>query len=290
MLFCKNKTHKKDKKLINITTFVACESIKKAAEVKNDEDMLHTLRSVNDLIAAKAKYHKACYSSYTSKSNLKFQGPTEKEESKHDEAFNDLISIITPHIIAGKAYDMNKLLSIFKESLKTKGVDCEGYTRRKLKARLVSHFKEGLVFHQPRSTKPELVFSSSVSLLDVINAASSLPATETATGIQHPGSTPLSDQNDDVKMIYSVAQIIRGEISQCKGIKLQPLNVDDLSLPNSRALLPRSLYWFLRWVITGEEYEGETDGFCDTGEPCANLADERKIIMTGQDSSLRDSC
>ena len=58
--FCKKKTHKKDKKLINISTFEACESIKKAAEAKNDEEMLHTLRNVNDLIAAEAKYHKSC--------------------------------------------------------------------------------------------------------------------------------------------------------------------------------------------------------------------------------------
>ena len=103
MFFCKNKTHKKDKKLISVATFEACESIKKAAEVKNDEEMLHTLRSVNDLIAAEARYHKSCYGSYTSKSNLRFQVPRDKEETKHDEAFNDLISIITPKIEAGNA-------------------------------------------------------------------------------------------------------------------------------------------------------------------------------------------
>ena len=49
--------HKKEKKLINIATFEACDSIKKAAEAKNDEEMLHILRSVKDLIAAEAKYH-----------------------------------------------------------------------------------------------------------------------------------------------------------------------------------------------------------------------------------------
>ena len=130
--FCNNKTHKKDKKLINIATFEACESIKKAAEAKNDEKTLHTLRSVNDLIAAEAKYHKSCYASYTSKSNLRFQVPRDKEETKHDEAFNDLISIIAPKIEAGNAYDMNNLLNMFKGSLQSKGVDCESYTRQKL--------------------------------------------------------------------------------------------------------------------------------------------------------------
>ena len=145
--FCKNKMHKKDKKLINISTFEACESIKKAAEAKNDEESLHTLRSVNDLLAAKAKYHKSCYGSYTSNSNLRFEVPCDKEETKHNEAFSDLISIITPKIEAGNAYDINNLLNIVKGSLQSKGVDCESYTRQKLKSRLVSHFKEGLVCH-----------------------------------------------------------------------------------------------------------------------------------------------
>ena len=114
--FCKNKTHKKDKKLINIAIFEACDSIKKAAEAKNDEEMLHILRSVKHLIA---KYHKSCYGSYTSKSNLRFQVPRDKEETKHDKAFNDLISIITPKIEPGNAYDMNSLLIIFKGSLQS---------------------------------------------------------------------------------------------------------------------------------------------------------------------------
>jgi hypothetical protein len=56
---CKNKTYKKEKKMINVCTFEACDSVRKAAESKEDLDMLHTLRSVNyDLIAAEAKYHK----------------------------------------------------------------------------------------------------------------------------------------------------------------------------------------------------------------------------------------
>ena len=101
--------------------------------------------------------------------------------------------------------------------------------------------------------------------------------------MQHTGATVTSHQNDDAKMVYTVVTIIRGDISQCKGINLQPLSVDDLSLSNWRALLPRSLYWFLRWVVTGEEYESGQEGFREMCKPCSNIADERKIIMTGQD-------
>ena len=136
--------------------------------------MLRIPRSVNsDLIAAEARYHKACHASYVSKSNLQYQGFYRKEKTKHNEASNELLEIITPEIMAGKAY-MNILLGMYKEFLQKKSVDCEGYTRQKLKSRSTSHFQEKLVFHQPSvCTKAELVYSSSVSLLDVINAASS---------------------------------------------------------------------------------------------------------------------
>ena len=51
--------------MICVLTFEACRSIKKAATVKRDEDMLHVLRGINDdLIAAEVKYHKNCYALY----------------------------------------------------------------------------------------------------------------------------------------------------------------------------------------------------------------------------------
>jgi len=78
--------------MYSISTFDACDNIRLAAETKGDELMMHHLRSVNnDLIAAEAKYHKDCYSSYVSKSNLKHQGLTENE-SAHDAAFKDLVN------------------------------------------------------------------------------------------------------------------------------------------------------------------------------------------------------
>lgn len=80
--------------------------------------MLHCLLSVNnDLIAAKAKYHKDCFSSYVSKSNLKHQGFGD-EVSAHDAAFKDLMRSITPGISDGRKYDMLTLLQNYQENLK----------------------------------------------------------------------------------------------------------------------------------------------------------------------------
>ena len=68
---CKKKTYNRVKELINVCTFEACISIKKAAECKGDENMLYALRSVSDdLVAAEAEYHKNCFALNVTKKNL----------------------------------------------------------------------------------------------------------------------------------------------------------------------------------------------------------------------------
>ena len=71
-IFCKNSTRKKEKQLLRISTFEACNNIKQSAEAREDTDLLSILNSVNyDLIEAEGKYHKSCHASYTSKVNVK---------------------------------------------------------------------------------------------------------------------------------------------------------------------------------------------------------------------------
>lgn len=137
-LFCKCKTHKKIKKMIKVTTFDACQSIRSSAEIKGDENMLHILRSVNyDLIAAEAVYHKACHASYVSKANLKYQSKQNESSPKlnmYEEAFRELVDSVESNIMSGKAYDMNTLLNEYKSFLTEKGGQAESYTRQKLKS------------------------------------------------------------------------------------------------------------------------------------------------------------
>lgn len=168
-LFCCNKTHKKVREM---------QTIKKAAESKGDEPMLQLLRSVNNnLIATEAKYHKNCFASYVSKSNLKHQSFREKDgESLYDEAFQELAESIKDGIAKGRAYDMVSLLSMYKGLLAKKGIDASSYTKQHLKKRLQHRFTTSIVFHQPfDKSKPELLYSSEISVQDVINAAVTRP-------------------------------------------------------------------------------------------------------------------
>ncbi len=92
-MFCKKITHKK-LTMQNVSTKEAGQNIRQCAEAKGDEDMLRVLIGANyDLVAAEAKYHKACFASYVSKSNLKSKAFKEEagKESAYDQAFLELL-------------------------------------------------------------------------------------------------------------------------------------------------------------------------------------------------------
>ena len=138
------------------------------------------------------------------------------------------MTTIIPDIESGKAYDMNVVLSIFKTELERRGNAADNYRKQKLKARLTANFKEQIAFYQPpQRSKPEILYSSSISFIDVINAASNSPPdpnTENsmATTKEELASTDFLD-------IYSLACRVREEILKCNGIDINPLNVEDAS-------------------------------------------------------------
>ena len=67
---------------------------------------------------------------------------------------------------------MSSLLSKYCQCLENKGIKAESYSKQRLKLRLENHFGENIVFHQhPDKRKPEVIYSSNISLQDVLNAA-----------------------------------------------------------------------------------------------------------------------
>ena len=87
-IFCKKKTQKKIKQMTMVRQFQACETIVQTATVKGDEDILRVTGAVNnDLVAAEARYHKACHATYItiiSNNNLHYEG---RQETSYDVAF-----------------------------------------------------------------------------------------------------------------------------------------------------------------------------------------------------------
>ncbi|KAI8484571.1 hypothetical protein Bbelb_376780, partial [Branchiostoma belcheri] len=82
---------------------------KRTARVKEDDELPRILAGVNnDLIAAEAKYRKACHSSYTSKSNLK--AVSAKSSDGFCQAFGDLLDEVQPNLDSGRAFTLLNLL------------------------------------------------------------------------------------------------------------------------------------------------------------------------------------
>jgi hypothetical protein len=67
---------------------------------------------------------------------------------------------------------MSSLLSRYRERLDDKGINAESYSKQRLKLRLQKHFGDNIVFHQhPDKSKPKIIYSSTISVQDVLNAA-----------------------------------------------------------------------------------------------------------------------
>jgi hypothetical protein len=86
-------------------------------------------------------------------------------------AFTDFVKEIQPEF---KALEMKTLLESYKAILAERFgcTTASSYRTERLKHRLENYFEDQIVFQkQPDPSKPELVYSSSISLQDVINTA-----------------------------------------------------------------------------------------------------------------------
>ena len=195
---------------------------------------------------------------------MKFTGFTEgKQESLYASAFNTFTTEIKSELRYGKAFDMKTLLTKYKALLNSKGVAAESYSSQNLKHRMKRYFGDEIVFHTPYDrTKSELVYSSSISLQDVFNAAYQQQSSTSTTEQDYREPRSLFD-TDHTRLIYNTAKLIRSEISNCHGIPIRPPNMDDLSMTKSRSAIPESLYWLLRWITTNPKKDKKLGGYQD---------------------------
>lgn len=123
------------------------------------------------LIAAEAKYHRDCFSSYVSREKLRYQG-LGGGESAHEAAFQDLIRGIGPEILEqGSAYDMSSLLLKYQQCLREKAISGESYLKHRLQDRPRRYFGDDIKFFLASKGKVEIVYSSALFIQDLINKA-----------------------------------------------------------------------------------------------------------------------
>ena len=119
-----------------------------------------------------------------------------------------------------------------------------------------SHFGETIVFHQLyQKNSPEIVYSSSISVQDVMNRSAILNNTESSTPQADYLNQPSQDPSAKL-MLYRTAKLIEDQIKHCKGMSLYPVSVNRIDLATAKQIVPTDVYLFLRWVITNDDVEG----------------------------------
>ena len=278
-IFCQKKKYKGVKELISVASFDSCQAIVDAAIARDDQRLLLNIKGV-DFIAKEAKYHGKFRSKYVSKTNPKClrykEDNEEEEECVYSAAFAVLVDEITPGLSEGKIYDMSHLLDRYKQVLKVKGTSCSNYRSEKLKRRMRGHFLDQIVIEKQNDpSKPELIYSSHLSVADIVKTSVSQQSSE---DFEVDEDTRQDMEQDKATILYQAAQIIRNDIKQCNGI-IKPLCVDDVSIEKGRCLIPESLYSFLSEVISRQDKKATTvsDGSTLSAEK------GRRVVMLGQD-------
>lgn len=146
----------------NILTISACDSIKRAAKLHNDEDLL-VLVADEDLIAREFKMHEKCYRDYTricTKQNTNVESNCTSTNDENDDSkkrFEYLCQFVQNRIIDGEQSLSIKLLT------EVYGLDEEDCRMRgKVKQMLMKHFEGELLFVTVATNEAQVVLSKNV--------------------------------------------------------------------------------------------------------------------------------
>ena len=185
----------------------------------------------NDLVAAEARYHKACHATYISKTNLYYEG---RQETSYDIAFQKLTDYMSTDLDGGNAFEMSTVIGRYKDYLNEQQMSLNSYTTQRLKLRLNKHFGDKIVFHQPYDrTKSELLYSTAISPQDVINSAYKCNAAATERVFCEQPSFEMADC-DRVKLLYHAAQLIKLEITDASVPQWRTSSMAHASMPQFR--------------------------------------------------------
>ena len=114
------------------------------------------------------------------------------------------------------------------------------------------------MFHKPSNIlMPEIVFSSSINMNDVINLASLYKDKIKQHKISEEVSKNILNTKDlsEESTLSRAALIIWKELEDVQGIKYQPLNPSDISQETAENLIPDKLYTFVTWLLSSKQAE-----------------------------------
>lgn len=250
-MFCGKKSYKRDRMLVRVATFEFGSTLKRRVEEKNDMEMKARVGGdFTKLIALEARYHKACHSGYIKKSK---ECP-ERPENAHKDAFDELVKIIQPELVKGKALSMDTLLTRYHELLKQylPEDEAEKYTRQRLKKKLETQCSNLVQIHHVGLNKPDLVLPKCLQIQDVINTVAEMKEMLAAANISVNSDDNLTSPR---VILFHAAMLLRSAIRSHEGISILPLNPADISEENEEKLVTNDAYTFLHWILAGNPPE-----------------------------------
>lgn len=207
-------------------------------EAHNDID-LHT-RLSSDLLAIEAKYHSTCQLAYMHKTNSAV--PIVGTENQTEACFTEFLTRVDSILARGRAVEVSALTEIINQiqldNCKDDAAKPREYRNDRLKLKLKAHYDDKIVVHTPNNRrKPELIYSSSISLDQVLHYAASI--TDQAPSDAAVGaSTPSAEA-----VITHAAAIIRTEI-ESSPFAIESLS--DVTWTKAQRVVPGSLLLLLR--------------------------------------------
>ncbi|CAG2232448.1 unnamed protein product [Mytilus edulis] len=202
-----------------------------------------------------AVYHKGCITKYLLSKAKSESLNIASSILDHDTAFRSLISDVHEDLFVGKkAFPMSQILEIYISHLpdhlpKT-------YPVTKLQDKLERYYDKAIIVQPQRGQgKSNFVFSSNVSIGNVVAAAGKLKSKLKTSEIEQEVSQ-VSDNISDDQILHSAAKILRRDIENLT------VPTDDYPTPNEASLavsmerMPSSLTKFV--LAMGQKYSVQT--------------------------------
>ena len=207
-------------------------------------------------VQEKGQYHSTCIAHYLLKWKKEDNYSTIKNESEHDIALKKFLDILHHDLYENKkSFTMSSLLdkfcSLLPEGLSTK------YSTAKLQTMLQNHYGDTIVIESQKGQgQSNIVFSSSISVVDAIRTASKLKA-DLFSEVE-ASFVDVPDMQED-HILHDAVKVLRGSLRAVEISKDFYPSPSDLSHHRSLQFIPPSLMTFLSLLVDDNCFHIESD-------------------------------
>ncbi|XP_070548995.1 uncharacterized protein [Ptychodera flava] len=290
-ILCRRRKQRRDpitKKKTN-ERLTSCETdgyrLIKAAEHRKDEKLLIQLRD-QDLVSIEVKYHQSCYLSYTRCVTYTYQKKTEEDSGiMYAPSFKKFCDeVVQKRIIEGReCITMDVMRNIFIKMISDEeDIDASTYKNSSLKKRLQTRFGDELVFIRPKYRQCEILMANrgdsaaDCHVLNITNTDSESEESGNEMESQSMTTSYNNSQDERLEMVHT-AMNIHSILEETEGVNNWPPREEDLTIEQSRRIVPIKLFNFLAWCT------GTSQDFLTSERVDVPSAVENRLLSVCQD-------